>query len=37
MHPHYKDHTKLIATLKQEREQFEEQMAQERAQAQAGK
>ena len=31
MHPHYKDRTKLIATVKQGREQFEEQMAQERA------
>ncbi len=31
MHPHYKDRAKLIATVKQGREQFEEQMAQERA------
>ena len=33
MHPHYKDSAKLIATVKQGRQQFEEQMAQERAQA----
>ena len=31
MHPHYKDRTKLIAVIKQGRQQFEEQMAQERA------
>ena len=31
MHPHYKDRTKLIAVVKQGRQQFEEQMAQERA------
>ena len=31
MHPHYKDRAKLIASVKQGREQFEEQMAQERA------
>ena len=28
MHPHYKDRTQLIATVKHGREQFEEQMAQ---------
>lgn len=33
MHPHYKDSAKLIATVKQGRQQFEEQMAQERTQA----
>ncbi len=32
MHPHYKDRAKLIAVVKQGRQQFEEQMAQERAQ-----
>jgi glutathione-regulated potassium-efflux system ancillary protein KefC len=32
MHPHYKDRGKLIAVVKQGRRQFEEQMAQERAQ-----
>jgi glutathione-regulated potassium-efflux system ancillary protein KefC len=32
MHPHYKDRTKLIAVVKQGRQQLEEQMAQERAQ-----
>ena len=37
MHPHYKDRAKLIATVKQGREQFEEQMAQERSLAQASK
>ena len=31
MHPHYKDRAKLIATVKQGRQQFEQQMAQERA------
>jgi len=31
MHPHYKDRTKLIAVVKQGRQQLEEQMAQERA------
>ena len=31
MHPHYKDRGKLIAVVKQGRRQFEEQMAQERA------
>jgi len=31
MHPHFKDRTKLIAVVKQGRQQFEEQMAQERA------
>ncbi|HUR87889.1 MAG TPA: glutathione-regulated potassium-efflux system protein KefC [Ramlibacter sp.] len=31
MHPHYKDRGKLIAVVKQGRQQFEEQMAQERA------
>ncbi len=34
MHPHYKDRAKLIATVKVGRAQFEEQMAQERAQGQ---
>jgi glutathione-regulated potassium-efflux system ancillary protein KefC len=33
MHPHFKDRTKLIAVVKQGRQQFEEQMALERAQA----
>ena len=33
MHPHHKDSARLIATVKQGRQQFEEQMAQERAQA----
>ena len=33
MHPHYKDRTKLIAVVKQGRQQLEEQMAEERAQA----
>lgn len=32
MHPHHKDRTKLIAVVKQGRQQLEEQMAQERAQ-----
>lgn len=32
MHPHYKDRAKLIAVVKQGRQQLEEQMAQERAQ-----
>jgi glutathione-regulated potassium-efflux system ancillary protein KefC len=32
MHPHYKDRTKLIAVVKQGRQQLEEQMALERAQ-----
>ena len=32
MHPHYKDRAKLTATVKQGRQQLEEQMAQERAQ-----
>ena len=36
MHPHYKDRTKLIATVKHGRQQLEEQMAQERAQAASG-
>ena len=36
MRPHYKDRAKLIATVKQGRQQLEEQLAQERAQA-AGK
>jgi glutathione-regulated potassium-efflux system ancillary protein KefC len=37
MHPHYKDRNKLIAVVKQGRQQLEEQMAQERAlRAQAG-
>ncbi|MDR7305865.1 glutathione-regulated potassium-efflux system protein KefC [Rhodoferax saidenbachensis] len=31
MHPHYKDSSKLIAVIKQGRQQLEEQMAQERA------
>ena len=31
MHPHYKDRSKLIAVIKQGRQQLEEQMAQERA------
>jgi glutathione-regulated potassium-efflux system ancillary protein KefC len=31
MHPHYKDRNKLIAVVKQGRQQLEEQMAQERA------
>jgi glutathione-regulated potassium-efflux system ancillary protein KefC len=31
MHPHFKDRTKLVAVVKQGRQQFEEQMAQERA------
>jgi glutathione-regulated potassium-efflux system ancillary protein KefC len=31
MHPHYKDRSKLIAVVKQGRQQLEEQMAQERA------
>ena len=35
MHPHHKDRSKLIAVVKQGRLQLEEQMAQERAQAQA--
>ena len=35
MHPHYKDRAKLIAVVKQGRQQFEEQMAQERAQLMA--
>ena len=34
MHPHYKDSAKLIATVKQGRQQLEEQMAQERASSQ---
>ena len=34
LHPHYKDQAKLIAVVKQGRRQFEEQMAQERAQRQ---
>ena len=33
MHPHFKDRSKLIAVVKQGRQQFEEQMALERAQA----
>ena len=33
MHPHFKDSTKLIAVVKQGRQQFEEQMALERTQA----
>ncbi len=32
MHPHYKDRTQLIAVVKQGRQQFDEQMALERAQ-----
>jgi len=32
LHPHYKDQAKLIAVVKQGRQQLEEQMAQERAQ-----
>ena len=35
MHPHHKDRTKLIAVVKQGRQQLEEQMAQERAQKSA--
>jgi glutathione-regulated potassium-efflux system ancillary protein KefC len=31
LHPHYKDNSKLIAVIKQGRQQLEEQMAQERA------
>jgi glutathione-regulated potassium-efflux system ancillary protein KefC len=31
MRPHFKDRTKLIAAVKQGRQQLEEQMAQERA------
>ena len=34
MHPHFKDRSKLIAVVKQGRQQLEEQMAQERAQRQ---
>ena len=34
LHPHYKDNSKLIAVIKQGRQQLEEQMAQERAQQQ---
>ncbi|APW44019.1 glutathione-regulated potassium-efflux system protein KefC [Rhodoferax saidenbachensis] len=34
LHPHYKDRSKLIAVIKQGRQQLEEQMAQERAQQQ---
>ena len=30
MHPHYQDRAKMIATVKQGRQQLEEQMAQER-------
>jgi glutathione-regulated potassium-efflux system ancillary protein KefC len=33
MHPHHKDRAKLIAVVRQGRQQFEEQMAQERAEA----
>jgi glutathione-regulated potassium-efflux system ancillary protein KefC len=32
LHPHYKDRTKLIAVVKQGRQQLEEQMANEREQ-----
>lgn len=35
LHPHYRDQAKLIATVKQGRQQLEEQMAQEREQAQS--
>ena len=31
MHPHYRDRSRLIAVVKEGRQQFEEQMAQERA------
>ncbi|MDE2615689.1 MAG: glutathione-regulated potassium-efflux system protein KefC [Burkholderiales bacterium] len=34
MHPHYKDRSKLIAVVRQGRQQLEEQMAQERAERQ---
>jgi glutathione-regulated potassium-efflux system ancillary protein KefC len=34
MYPHHKDRAKLIAVVKQGRQQLEEQMAQERAQGQ---
>lgn len=34
MHPHHQDRTKLIAVVKQGRQELEEQMAQERAQRQ---
>ncbi len=33
LHPHYRDQAKLVATVKQGRQQLEEQMAQEREQA----
>jgi glutathione-regulated potassium-efflux system ancillary protein KefC len=36
MHPHYQDRAKMIATVKQGRQQLEEQMAQERAQKTSG-
>lgn len=35
MHPHHKDRAKVIAVIKHGRQQLEEQMAQERAEAQA--
>lgn len=35
LHPHYRDQAKLVATIKQGRQQLEEQMAQEREQAKA--
>lgn len=37
MHPHYKDRSKLIAVVRQGRQQLEEQMAQERAQRPASR
>ncbi len=37
MHPHYKDRNKLIAVVKQGRQQLEQQMAQERAEREARK
>ncbi len=37
MHPHYKDRTKLIAVIKQGRQQLEEQMAAEREEQAAGR
>ncbi len=37
MHPHYKDRNKLIAVVKQGRQQLEQQMAQERAEREAKK
>ncbi|QDL55680.1 glutathione-regulated potassium-efflux system protein KefC [Rhodoferax aquaticus] len=35
LHPHYRDQAKLVATIKQGRQQLEEQMAQERQQSKA--